>query len=251
LFGAQVDGFLEAVEDLRGQRELSGLRAAMDRLLAEPGLRGRAAARLDQWEQLLEALAAQGLADFVRIDPGIVRGLAYYTGFVFEVFLIDESGAATGRALAGGGRFDHLIGLLGYPDTPAVGFGMGDVVLGEALAERGLLPEVMDAPDFVLVIGGERERTAALHLAAQLRLQGYRVSYPLKLIGFGKQFKAAGQSGARAALIFGSEEVAAGKVRLRDLRSGEEALLAGGDVLAAVAAFKEGVAVNALTGPQC
>jgi histidyl-tRNA synthetase len=182
-------------------------------------------ARLEEWDSLLQSLEAQGVGDFLKVDLGIVRGLAYYTGFVFEVFLLDESGNSTGRALAGGGRFDHLVGLLGYPEVPAVGFGMGDVVLGDALEEKGLLPPLVDAPEFYCVTGGPAERLLALEDAAGLRGLGYRVAYGLKEAGFGKQFKLAGQSGARFALVYGEEERENGVVKVRDLQSGGEVVL--------------------------
>jgi histidyl-tRNA synthetase len=224
-FNDAVEDFLATVELLRGQRDIDSLEQAFKRLLPTAETRARADARFAEWRELLARLEAMGVADCVQIDLGIVRGLAYYTGFVFEVFLLDAEGRPSGRALAGGGRFDHLVGLLGFAETPAVGFGMGDVVLGDALAEKRLLPPLVDAPDCFCVTGGDAERIAALQDAALLRGAGYRVSYPLKPAGFGKQFKQAGQSGARVALIYGSEELAGDRVKVRDLRSGGEVAL--------------------------
>src|SRR5690606_11765305 len=93
-----------------------------------------AVARLEEYEQRLAAL---GLGDFIRFDPGIVRGLAYYTGTVFEIF--DRKGEL--RAICGGGRYDRLLASVSDADLPAVGFGMGDVVLAELLRDRSLLPD--------------------------------------------------------------------------------------------------------------
>lgn len=221
-FNDAVDDFLGSVELLRSQRDLDGLAATMARLSPTAEIQALATSRLAEWRELLASLEAGGVSDFIQIDLGIVRGLAYYTGFVFEVFVVDAAGRPTGRALAGGGRYDHLVALLGYPDVPAVGFGMGDVVLSDALQEKGLLPPIVNAPDFQCVIGGADERLLALEDAALLRSLGYRVAYPLKQVGFGKQFKQAGQSGAAFALIYGSEERAQNRVKLRDLRSGGE-----------------------------
>lgn len=221
-FNGAVDDFLASVELLRSQRDLDGLQAVMERLSPTAEIRQAAQDRLAQWENLLSSLEALGVSEYLQIDLGIVRGLAYYTGFVFEVFLLDGDGQPTGRALAGGGRYDHLVALLGYPDTPAVGFGMGDVVLSDALEEKGLMPPLVNAPDFQCIIGGPEERALALEDAAILRSMGYRVAYPLKQVGFGKQFKQAGQSGAAFALIYGSEEREHDRVRIRDLRSGGE-----------------------------
>ncbi|MGA1205740.1 MAG: histidine--tRNA ligase [Opitutales bacterium] len=220
-----VEDFLASVEYLRSQKDLSGLREAMARLVPNAELKAVAMARLDEWESLLATLTALGVGDFIKIDLGIVRGLAYYTGFVFEVFLIDNKGQTTGRALAGGGRFDHLVSLLGYPEVPAVGFGMGDVTLLDALEENGLMPPLVDAPDLFCVIGGPEERLLALEDGTALRGSGYRVTYPLKGVGFGKQFKQAGQSGAKFALIYGEEERLGNQVKVRDLQTGGEATL--------------------------
>lgn len=221
-FNEAVEDFLASVELLRSQRDLAGMKDTMMRLVPTAEIQARATARLEQWEELMDLLEAHGVTSSVQIDLGIVRGLAYYTGFVFEVFLLDGEQQPTGRALAGGGRFDHLISLLGYPEVPAVGFGMGDVVLADALEERGLLPPLVDAPDFYCISGGPEERLLALADACQLRAAGFRVGYPLKTTGFGKQFKQAGQSGAAFALIYGSEEREQDRVKIRDLRSGGE-----------------------------
>jgi histidyl-tRNA synthetase len=221
-FNEAVNDFLSSVELLRSQQDLEGLRDAMNRLVPTAGLKEAANARLDEWANLLANLEALGVGDFIKIDLGIVRGLAYYTGFVFEVFLIDRKGHATGRALAGGGRFDHLVGLLGYPDVPAVGFGMGDVTLLDALVENNLLPPLVDAPEFYCVTGGPEERLLALEDGTGLRSMGYRVTYPLKGTGFGKQFKQAGQSGAKFALVYGEEERQQNVVKIRDLQTGGE-----------------------------
>jgi len=221
-FNDAVEDFLAAVEILRAQRDLAGVRSAMERLIPTAPLKARVQERLADWEQLMGQLEAMDIAGMVQIDLGIVRGLAYYTGFVFEVFQLDGNGDPTGRAVAGGGRYDHLIALLGYPDTPAVGFGMGDVVLADALEEKGLLPPLVDAPDFYVISGGEAEAILAAEDVSRLRAGGHRVAYPLKRAGFGKQFKQAGQSGAAFALIYGSEERERNAVKLRDLRSGKE-----------------------------
>lgn len=170
-------------------------------------------ARLSDWEVLLDGLGAMSLASFIKIDLSIVRGLAYYTGFVFEAF--DKKGEF--RALAGGGRYDTLVKKMGGPDMPAVGFGMGDVVLGELLKARGKMPQFVDSLDFYVVSGGEAEKLAALSDVALLRQAGYSVEYGLKPQAFGKQFKVATGSGARFALIYGSEELERGVVKLRNL----------------------------------
>jgi histidyl-tRNA synthetase len=159
-----------------------------------------------------------GLGPFVSVDLGVVRGLAYYTGFVFEAF--DRKGDL--RALAGGGRYNNLIRKLGGPDLPAVGFAIGDVTTGLLLEQRGLMPAYVNAADVYAVVGGPAERAAAFADINALRSLGYRVDYAFKDLAFGKQFKAANESGARVALVYGGDEVARGVVKLRDLTTREE-----------------------------
>jgi len=171
------------------------------------------AARLTDWRKVLAGVSAMGLADFIAVDLSVVRGLAYYTGFVFEAF--DRKGDL--RALAGGGRYNDLIKKLGYADLPAVGFAIGDVTTGLLIEQRGLAPIHGNAPQVYVVIVGVAERQAAFADIQALRAAGLRVEYPFKDLAFGKQFKAASESGAKLALIYGGDELAKGVVKLRDL----------------------------------
>ncbi len=192
-------------------------------------------ARLADWKTLLGTLEAMGLADFISLDLTIVRGLAYYTGFVFEAF--ERSG--DGRALAGGGRYDALVKKLGGPDMPAVGFGMGDVTLKNLLDAKGLLPVYADGPDFYAVILDAAARPEALADVALLRQAGFRVEYSFKEGKFGKLIQAAEQTGARYALIYGPDEVAAGVVKVRDTKARQEAAVPRGELLARLQAVQE------------
>jgi histidyl-tRNA synthetase len=189
-------------------------------------------ARLADWRRILNGIAAMGLGDFISVDLGVVRGLAYYTGFVFEAF--DRKGDL--RALAGGGRYNDLIKKLGYADLPAVGFAIGDVTTGLLLEQRGLAPAYSNAAEVYAVIGGDAERKAAFADIQALRAAGIRVDYPLKDVAFGKQFKAAAESGARLALIYGGDELARGVVKVRDLADRSEREVRSGEVLAHVRA---------------
>lgn len=191
--------------------------AALEETLAPLG-GDKLAGRLAEWRQLLGGLEAMGLARFITVDLGVVRGLAYYTGFVFEAF--DRKGEL--RALAGGGRYDDLVQKLGGPALPAVGFAIGDMTFSLLLEQRGLMPNFVSAPDVYCVIGGAAERRAAFADIQALRALGFRVDYPLKEIAFGKQFKAAAESGAKLALIYGTEEIAKGVVKIRDLTDRSE-----------------------------
>ncbi len=189
--------------------------------------------RLTDWRTLLAGLEAMGMGDFVTVDLGVVRGLAYYTGFVFEVF--DRQGEL--RAVAGGGRYDDLVHKLGGPELPAVGFAIGDMTFELLLEQRGLLPAIIQAPDVYVIIGGAAARRAAFADIATLRSTGLRVDYPLKEMAFGKQFKVAAESGAKLALIYGDDEVTKGVVKLRDLGERTEKEIPAGGIADAVGDF--------------
>lgn len=218
VLGEEAESFLQRIEKVITIRDFETLESYMLGLALEGDLAESVRARLADWKQLLRGLNAAGAGEFIQIDLGIVRGLAYYTGFVFEAF--EASGA--GRALAGGGRYDALVKKLGGPEMPAVGFAMGDVTLADLLESKNLTADYVQSPDFIAIIGGPAERDAAMADAALLRSCGYRVDYPLKDQGFGKQFKEANQKGARFALIYGSEELEKDVVKIRDFSNGAE-----------------------------
>ena len=174
--------------------------------------------RANDWRALMDHLEAHQVSPFIKIDLSIVRGLAYYTGFVYEAF--EASGE--GRALAGGGRYDHLIKKLsGNIDLPAAGFAIGDMTLTDCLEKNGLLPSYVMVPDIFLICGSEQSKTG-ISIVANTRKAGFSVSHPLKESSFGKQFKEAGKSGARYALILGEEEELKKKVKIKDLKSSGE-----------------------------
>ena len=178
-------------------------------------------------EQLVDGLCARGLADFVAIDVSIVRGLAYYTGVVFEVF----DRAEKFRAIAGGGRYDNLIAQLSDDavSLPALGFAMGDVVLSELINEIPIARAAMQKAitddrklDIYIVIAKEERRADALRQIQQLRDHGYRVDYPLTPTKVGRQFQAAEEGGARVAILFGDEWP---QVKIKKMATGEQQLL--------------------------
>src|SRR6266478_5953210 len=169
---------------------------------------------------ILDNCSAQGLADFVKVDYGVIRGLAYYTGIVFEAF--DRQGDF--RAIAGGGRYDNLVKLLsaGKVDLPALGFGMGDVVLLELLKARGLLPKFDPPLDVFCLIEDEALRDASLALIQDLRTAGCAVDYPLTPAKPDKQFKRALESKALNTARLERNEQGELVVRIRDLKRREE-----------------------------
>ncbi len=185
------------------------------------------AGRSEKLDALVRQLELRGLADFVKVDLSIVRGLAYYTGVVFEVF--DRAGEL--RAVAGGGRYDNLIAQLsdGVVSLPAVGFAMGDVVLGELIKETpdvfARLADVVSqqsALDIYVVIAKEERRPEALRHIQQLRDEGWRVDYPLGAAKVGKQFQTAEAMGATITLLFGDEWP---EVKMKTLATREELLV--------------------------
>jgi histidyl-tRNA synthetase len=164
----------------------------------------------DSFHPLLSELAARGMADFVTVDLSIVRGLAYYTGVVFEAF----DRGRTSRALCGGGRYDTLLADLsdGSVNLPAIGFGMGDVVLANLIEELPHTRALRDAAlaadptvEIYCVIADESRRADALAVVQSIRSAGRRCDFPLGPAKIGKQFQAAEAAGAKVAVLVGSE----------------------------------------------
>jgi histidyl-tRNA synthetase len=195
--------------------------------------------RSGKLDRLADGLGARSLAGFVDIDVKIVRGLAYYTGTVFEVF--DRAGKL--RAIAGGGRYDNLIGQLsdGAVSIPALGFAMGDVVLGELLRERPATREKLEAAikvqnniDIYVVIAKEQRRADAVEQIQELRDRGYRVDHPFTADKVAKQFQTAENAGARIALLYGDEWP---QVKVKNLATREESLIPSNALLDSVAKF--------------
>jgi histidyl-tRNA synthetase len=179
---------------------------------------GEAAVAGDALREVIASLEAMGLGGFVDLDLTIVRGLAYYTGPVFELF----DAGRTLRAICGGGRYDQLLASVGGADLPALGFGMGDVVLTELLRERGLLPAARPAIDLFVAAPAPEERPAALALAHQLRDLGWRVEYALGHQHLGKQLKLADARGARLVLVLAEAERSREAVIVKDLGTGNQ-----------------------------
>ena len=164
---------------------------------------------------IIANLAARGMGEFVKVDYQVIRGLAYYTGPVFEAF--DRKGEF--RAIAGGGRYDNLVKLIsgGKVNLPALGFGMGDVVLFELLKARGLLPQFNAGVDVFVMIEDETHRPQSLKLVQDLRAAGHGVEYALTPTKPDKQFKRAQELNAKHTM-----KVEADAVRVRNLQTREE-----------------------------
>jgi histidyl-tRNA synthetase len=195
--------------------------AAVREFLANP------AAEAAELRAITDDLQARGLAEFVELDLTIVRGLAYYTGVVFEVFDRQKKE----RALAGGGRYDQLLTLMsdGKVNMPALGFGMGDVVLGNLIDDTPAAKARMEAwiaqehaCDIYVIIAKEERRPDALALVQRLRDAGRRTDFPLAPAKVGKQFQTAEQLGARTAILVGDEWP---MVKVKTLATREERLV--------------------------
>src|SRR5690349_40164 len=186
--------------------------ATIDKVLAVPTLKGvdavlkalgPDAAAADPLVQVVRALEGMGLGAFVDVDLTIVRGLAYYTGTVFELF----DAGRTLRAICGGGRYDNLTGAVGGVELPAVGFGMGDVVLGELLKEKGKLPAYTGSIDAFVAVEGQDGMAAALKLTHQLRDAGVRAEYAIGGQTISKQQDIAKARNARLLVTIGASDV--------------------------------------------
>ena len=209
----RLGDFLAVVDKLERSQEADNRRKlaefgieleAVRAFIAEPS--GEAA----KLQGIIADLTARGLEKYVTVDLTIVRGLAYYTGLVFEVF--DRSGKE--RALAGGGRYDGLLELMsdGKVKMPALGFGMGDVVLANLISEAPHAKAKRDAwlaanraAEVYVVIADEARRTEALGVVQLLREGGWRTDFALSAAKVGKQFQAAEALGAQFAVVVGAE----------------------------------------------
>jgi histidyl-tRNA synthetase len=168
--------------------------------------------------RLFELLDAYGIAHYVDFDASVVRGLAYYTGIVFEAYDAERKL----RAVCGGGRYDRLLETLGGPSIPAVGFGFGDVVIAELLADHGLLPALPRGLDDVVCALGEAQRIAAIRVAERLRAEGRAVELVLGESRPKRVLADADKAGARSVWLLGPDEAARGVVKVRDLAAGTE-----------------------------
>lgn len=204
---------------------------AVEKALA--GVAGGQAALLPL-RQTLAALAAMGLDGWVDVDLTIVRGLAYYTGTVFELF---DAGRSL-RAIAGGGRYDDLLGRLGGVDLPAVGFAMGDVVIGDLLKERGLHPAPAPAVEVFIAGVTDDDLPHVLALAHECRDAGLRTEYALTAQAVGKQLKLADARQARVAVLIGPDDRTRNEVQIKDLTAKAQRSVSRTDAVAALLAAR-------------
>ena len=179
-------------------------------------------AALERFDAYVLLLGAHGVQDYLKLDLTIVRGLAYYTGIVFELF--DAKGEF--RAICGGGRYDNLLSALGGVDMPALGFGLGDVVLSELLKARGKMPSGAPAIDYWVAPLDVSYRLSVVEISAALRSDGASVEYPFRDQALPKQLKAASTVGARDVVIVGERYRTSREVELKSLADGTQRTIA-------------------------
>ncbi len=191
---------------------------ACDSLEAVSKLMEGSRAGLDELEHLFALSASYGCDEWLRFDPSLVRGLAYYTGIVFEAFALQGEL----RAICGGGRYDHLLSMFGGKDVPACGLGFGDAVIAELLKEKNLLPTLAPFVQDVVFAFDESLREAATQVAARLRDAGRSVDLILENKKLKWAFKHADMAGAQRMVLLAPDEWSKGLVRVRNLETGEE-----------------------------
>jgi len=204
------------IQSTLGVDDLDSLAAAL----------GGDSAAVSELAGLFDLIDAYGIADWVAFDASVVRGLAYYTGPVFEAH--DRAGQL--RAICGGGRYDRLLSSLGGNDMPATGFGFGDMVIMELLMEKGLVPDLPSGNEDIVIAISEDLRSAAMLVASKLRASGRSVDLVMDDKRMKWAFRHAERTGAQRLVMLMPEEWAAGNVRIKDLETSEETDVAVGDL---------------------
>ncbi len=197
---------------------------SVDEIASLVKLNDEATAALDELTKVFDYLKLMGVEDFCRFDMSIVRGLAYYTGMVFEVHDV----AGEHRAICGGGRYDNLLSDFGGPKVTATGMGMGDCVLENLLREKGLLADdslAIQKLDYFVACVDKELFDVAVGVMAQIRDNGYACNFSYKTGALGKQMKQADAMGAAKCVIIGGEYKDEGKLVVKDMTSGEQILV--------------------------
>lgn len=207
---------ITTIQSVLGIKDMNGLQEALkDESMA-----------VSELNFLFDAIDSYGISEWVEFDASIVRGLAYYTGAVFEAH--DKAGKF--RAICGGGRYDKLLSTLGGKDLPATGFGFGDMVIMELLAEKGLIPELVgDIDDTVIPLNSDL-RNAAVMVAASLRNSGRTVDLVLEDKKMKWVFKHAERVGAKRLVLLAPDEWSRKMVKIKDLDTGEESEISLNDI---------------------
>lgn len=210
-----------ALRELLSAPDLASVDSGMRRIASASGHTEAAAeleSAVEETGRLMAMLSDFGITEFCKIDLRVVRGLAYYTGPVFEFYDRSEKE----RAICGGGRYDDLLGKLGKSREPAVGFGMGDVVLALILQERGLFKPARRGGEVFVIDAEPTARPALLRLVATLRRAGLDADFNYASQPIGRQMKTADRRGARYVIILGGDPGDSGAVRIKEMATGAE-----------------------------
>ena len=181
---------------------------------------------VSELNSLFDSIDSYGISEWIEFDASIVRGLAYYTGSVFEAH--DRDGKF--RAICGGGRYDKLISTLGGKDLPATGFGFGDMVIMELLAEKGLVPGLVSGIDDIVIPLNPDLRNVAVRVAASLRDSDRTVDLVLEDKKMKWVFKHAERIGAKRLVLVAPDEWSRKKIKVKDLETGDESEISLGDI---------------------
>ena len=196
------------IQTVLGIKDMKNLKSSLD----------KSSSAISELNTLFELIEAYGMSEWVQFDASVVRGLAYYTGSVFEAH--DREGKF--RAICGGGRYDNLLSTLGGKDLPATGFGFGDMVIMELLAEKGLIPELISGVDDIVLPLNQNLRDIAVRVAASLRLSDRTVDLVLEDKKIKWAFKHAERVGAKRLVLLAPDEWSRKMIKVKDLETGEE-----------------------------
>jgi len=196
------------IQTVLGIKDMKNLKSSLD----------KSSSAISELNTLFELIEAYGMSEWVQFDASVVRGLAYYTGSVFEAH--DREGKF--RAICGGGRYDNLLSTLGGKDLPATGFGFGDMVIMELLAEKGLIPELISGVDDIVLPLNQDLRDIAVRVAASLRLSDRTVDLVLEDKKIKWAFKHAERVGAKRLVLLAPDEWSRKMIKVKDLETGEE-----------------------------
>ena len=199
---------INKIQTILGIKDMDNLRSSLE----------DSSSAILELDTLFDLIDAYGMSEWVQFDASIVRGLAYYTGSVFEAH--DREGKF--RAICGGGRYDNLLSTLGGKDLPATGFGFGDMVIMEVLKEKGLVPELISGVDDIVIPLSPNLRDIAVRVAASLRLSDRTVDLVLEDKKIKWAFKHAERTGAKRLVLLAPDEWSRKMIKVKDLETGEE-----------------------------
>ena len=207
---------INKIQTILGIKDMDNLRSSLE----------DSSSAILELDTLFDLIDAYGMSEWVQFDASIVRGLAYYTGSVFEAH--DREGKF--RAICGGGRYDNLLSTLGGKDLPATGFGFGDMVIMEVVKEKGLVPELISGVDDIVIPLSPDLRDIAVRVAASLRLSDRTVDLVLEDKKIKWAFKHAERTGAKRLVLLAPDEWSRKMIKVKDVETGEETELSLNDL---------------------